>query len=87
MGELQSKRIGGPHDPQADIAGQGPSVVGHLAQEISKRYPSAIANSTEPLVSPRRRFEVLEKVFAGARQFNQEHKLGWLVQRSAWEAP
>lgn len=53
---------------------------GSLAQEISRRYPSAIANSPEPLVSPRRRFEILEKVFARARQISKENQLGSLAR-------
>lgn len=53
---------------------------GSLAQEISRRYPTAIANSPEPLVSPRRRFEILEKVFARARQISQEDQLGSLAR-------
>jgi hypothetical protein len=53
---------------------------GSLAQEIGRRYPSAIANSPEPLVSPRRRFEILEMVFARARQASQEEKLSRLAR-------
>ena len=68
------------------LPGKVHELVGNLAQEISKRYPCAIANSPEPLVSPRRRFEILEKVFADARQFNQEHKLGWVAKTSMGSA-
>jgi len=53
-------------------------LAGSLAQEIGKRYPSAIANSPEPPVSPRRRYEILEKIFLLARDFSREDQLGVL---------
>ena len=48
----------------------------NLAREISRRYPSAIANSPEPLISTSRRAEILERVFRQARQFSEERRLG-----------
>jgi hypothetical protein len=68
------------------LPGKAHEFVGKLAQEISRCYPSAIANSPEPLVSPRRRFEILEKVFANARQFSEEHKLGRFAKISMGSA-
>jgi len=62
------------------MPGKVHELAGSLAQEISRRYPPAIANSPEPLVSPRRRFEILEKVFARARQFSQDYELGRLAR-------
>lgn len=51
-----------------------------LAGDIARRYPAAIANSPEPLVSQRRRSEILEMVFSQVRQFSQERRLGVLGQ-------
>ena len=51
-----------------------------LAGDIARRYPAALANSPEPLVSQRRRSEILETVFLQARQFSQEHRLGVIGQ-------
>jgi hypothetical protein len=51
-----------------------------LAGDIARRYPAAIANSPELLVSQHRRSEILETVFLQARQFSQEHRLGVLGQ-------
>lgn len=47
-----------------------------LAVEISRRYPSAIANSPEPLVSPGRRSEILNEVFTRAERFSSQNDLG-----------
>jgi len=47
-----------------------------LAVEISRRYPSAIANSPEPLVSPGRRSEILDEVFSRAGRFSRQNDLG-----------
>ncbi len=47
-----------------------------LAADIASRYPAEIANSPEPLVSQRRRSEILEKIFSRAREFSQENRLG-----------
>ena len=47
-----------------------------LSMEISKRYPSAIANSPEPLVSPGRRSEILNEVFTRAERFSSQNDLG-----------
>jgi hypothetical protein len=51
-----------------------------LAEDIARRYPAAIANSPEPLVSPRRRSEILENVFSSARRFSLENRLGILAR-------
>jgi hypothetical protein len=51
-----------------------------LAADIARRYPAAIANSPELLVSQQRRSEILETVFLQARKFSQEHRLGVLGQ-------
>lgn len=47
-----------------------------LAGEISMRYPSAIANSPEPLVSARRRSEILDEVFTRAERFCRQEDVG-----------
>jgi len=48
-----------------------------LAQDIAKRYPPAIANNPEQLVSQKRLTAILEDTFGRAYQFNKENKLGW----------
>lgn len=48
----------------------------NLAGDIARRYPASIANSPEPLVSQRRRSEILENIFSQARVFSQENRLG-----------
>ncbi len=48
-----------------------------LAQDIAKRYPPAIANNPEQLVSQKRLTTILEDAFARAHQFNKENRLGW----------
>lgn len=47
-----------------------------LAQDIAKRYPSAIANNPDQMVSQKRLTAILEEAFSRAHQFNQEQKLG-----------
>lgn len=47
-----------------------------LAQDIAKRYPPAIANNPEQMVSQKRLTAILEDTFERARQFNQDNKLG-----------
>ena len=47
-----------------------------LAQDIAKRYPPAIANNPDQLVSQKRLTSILEEAFTQAHRFNQEHKLG-----------
>lgn len=47
-----------------------------LAQDIAKRYPPAIANNPEQMVSQKRLTTILEDAFNRAHQFNREHKLG-----------
>lgn len=47
-----------------------------LAQDIAKRYPPAIANNPEQMISQKRLTTILEDVFNRAHQFNSEHRLG-----------
>ncbi len=51
-----------------------------LAADIASRYPAEIANNPEPMVSPQRRSEILEKIFLRATQFNLESRLGALAR-------
>ena len=48
-----------------------------LAQDVSKRYPPAIANNPAQMVSQKRLSGILEEAFTRASEFNPEHKLGW----------
>lgn len=48
-----------------------------LAQDIAKRYPPAIANNPEQLVSQKRLTAILEDAFTKAHQFHLENRLGW----------
>jgi len=47
-----------------------------LAQDIGKRYPPAIANNPEQMVSQKRLTAILEDTFTRAHQFNCENRLG-----------
>ena len=47
-----------------------------LAQDIAKRYPPAIANNPEQMVSQKRLTSILEDAFNKAREFNVENRLG-----------
>ena len=47
-----------------------------LAQDIAKRYPPAIANNPEQMVSQKRLTTILEEAFTRAYQFNRENRLG-----------
>lgn len=47
-----------------------------LAQDIAKRYPPAIANNPEQMVSQKRLTNILEEAFSRAHQFNREQRLG-----------
>ena len=47
-----------------------------LAQDIAKRYPPAIANNPEQMVSQKRLTSILEDAFSRAHQFNRENQLG-----------
>ena len=47
-----------------------------LAQDIAKRYPPAIANNPEQMVSQKRLTSILEDAFNKARQFNADNHLG-----------
>jgi hypothetical protein len=47
-----------------------------LAQDIGKRYPPAIANNPEQMVSQKRLTTILEDTFTRAHQFNCENRLG-----------
>ena len=51
-----------------------------LAADIATRYPAEIANSPEPMVSRRRRSEILENIFLRAKQFNLGSRLGILAR-------
>ena len=51
-----------------------------LAADIARRYPAEIANSPEPMVSQKRRSEILGNVFLRARQFNLEGWIGVLAR-------
>ncbi len=48
----------------------------NLAQDIAKRYPPAIANNPERMVSQKRLTTILEEAFNRAHHFNHEQKLG-----------
>ena len=61
-----------------------------LAQDISKRYPPAIANNPEQMISQNRLTTILEESFGKAAEFQKEQKLGWynrakLVNEFQWE--
>jgi hypothetical protein len=47
-----------------------------LAQDIAKRYPPAIANNPEQMVSQKRLTTILEDAFSRAHEFNRENNLG-----------
>jgi hypothetical protein len=47
-----------------------------LAQDIAKRYPPAIANNPEQMVSQKRLTTILEEAFNRAHQFSREEALG-----------
>jgi hypothetical protein len=49
----------------------------NLAQDISKRYPPAIANNPAQMVSQKRLSGILEEAFVSAAEFNKQNKLGW----------
>ena len=48
----------------------------HLAQDVARRYPTAIANSPDQIVSLQRTTEILDEAFARAHQFLLDHPLG-----------
>ena len=47
-----------------------------LAQEILKRFPPALANDPQRMVSPKRLTTVIEEVCEKAAHFREEKKLG-----------
>ena len=47
-----------------------------LAQDIGKRYPPAIANNPEQMISQKRLATILEDAFVQAHRFNAENGLG-----------
>jgi len=49
----------------------------HLAQDVAKRYPPAIANHPVQMVSQQRLSAILEEVYALAAAFSREHQPGW----------
>ena len=48
-----------------------------LALDIAKRYPPAIANNPQQMVSQKRLTDILEETFAKAATFQHENSLGW----------
>ena len=54
----------------------------NLAQDIAKRYPPAIANNPEQMVSQKRLTAILEDAFNKARQFNSDNRLGMFKKAS-----
>ena len=61
-----------------------------LAADIAKRYPPAIANNPEQMVSHKRLTSILEEAFDKAAVFQKEQRLGWfkrakLVNEFQWE--
>ena len=61
-----------------------------LAQDIAKRYPPAIANNPEQMVSQNRLTSILEETFGKAVDFQRQERLGWfkrakLVNEFQWE--
>lgn len=57
-------------------AGKVDEFAKNLAQDVSKRYPPAIANNPEQMVSQKRLTSILEEAFNRAHQFNKENHLG-----------
>jgi hypothetical protein len=49
-----------------------------LAQNVARRYPPAIANNPDQIVSQKRIAEILDEAFTGAQRFAEEHRLGLL---------
>jgi hypothetical protein len=47
-----------------------------LANEVTRRYPPAVANDPERTISQERRTAILEEIFADAHRFNEEHRPG-----------
>lgn len=45
---------------------------------MTRRYPPAIANNPDQIVSQKRIGEILDDVFAGAHRFGRENRLGLL---------
>lgn len=61
-----------------------------LAADIAKRYPPAIANNPEQMISHKRLTTILEETFKRAAEFQKGQKLGWfgrakLVNEFQWE--
>jgi|SRR5687767_12643764 hypothetical protein len=61
-----------------------------LAQDIAKRYPPAIANNPEQMISQNRLTSILEETFGKAADFQRQERLGWfkrakLVNEFQWE--
>ncbi|MFM9967782.1 MAG: hypothetical protein ACKVQK_05165 [Burkholderiales bacterium] len=61
-----------------------------LAADISKRYPPAIANNPEQMISHKRLTAILEETFNRAAEFQKGERLGWygrakLVNEFQWE--
>ena len=47
-----------------------------LAHEVARRYPPAVANNPEQMISQKRLATILEEIFSSAHRFNQENRLG-----------
>jgi hypothetical protein len=47
-----------------------------LANQVAKRYPPAVANNPEQMISQKRRATILEETFSGAHRFREENGLG-----------
>ncbi len=47
-----------------------------LAQEIVKRFPPALANDPQRMVSPKRLTTIIEEVCVKAQRFQSENRLG-----------
>jgi hypothetical protein len=47
-----------------------------LAHDVARRYPPAVANDPEQMISQKRLAAILEEAFSGAHRFNQENRLG-----------
>ncbi len=53
-----------------------------LARDVTRRYPPALANNPEQIISQKRVAEILDEIFAQVYAFNQENRLGLLGRLS-----
>ena len=49
-----------------------------LARDVARRYPTAIANSPDQIVSLQRTAEILDEAFAHAHQLREQNEIGLL---------